>query len=123
MTDVAEQKSSDTIVQYILVRTDLKWTTGALIAQACHASVATIKETIDMPSTRAYLDDLDNMHKVILKTESLDEMMDVQIKLNESKIEHRLWIEKPENVATCLACSPQPKSLVQSIFKHLKLFR
>ena len=35
----------DAIVQYVVVRKDLKgqnWTKGALIAQACHASVAAV---------------------------------------------------------------------------------
>jgi peptidyl-tRNA hydrolase len=31
----------DTIVQYLLVRKDLKWPTGALIAQACHGEQPT----------------------------------------------------------------------------------
>ena len=30
------------IVQYVVVRRDLNWPIGALIAQACHASVAAV---------------------------------------------------------------------------------
>lgn len=121
--DSVKTDSSDPIVQYILVRTDLNWTTGALIAQACHASIATISETVQNQFTKSYLGDLDNMRKVILRAEKLEDLTSVQAVLRNAGIEHRLWIEKPENIATCLACSPQPKSLVQAAFRHLKLFK
>lgn len=121
--DNVKADSSDSIVQYILVRTDLNWTTGALIAQACHASVATISETVQNQFTKSYLGDLDNMRKVTLRAEKLEDLTSVQAVLRNAGIEHRLWIEKPENIATCLACSPQPKSLVQAVFRHLKLFK
>lgn len=111
------------VVQYILVRTDLKWSTGALIAQACHASVASITTTLNDVTTKKYLNDIDNMHKIILKADKLEDLTEAQEKLNKIQIPHRLWIEQPENIPTCLAVSPQPKSLVQAIFKQLKLFK
>lgn len=111
------------IVQYILVRKDLNWTTGALIAQACHASIASISNSSNSPHTKSYLNNLENMHKIILRAEKVDDLMDIEKKLKESNISHHLWIERPENIPSCLAVSPQPKSLVQSIFKHLKLFK
>ncbi len=59
------------IVQYILVRGDLskslKWPLGAIIAQACHASVAAIHQYYSDEYTQEYLKDLDNMHKVVLE--------------------------------------------------------
>lgn len=118
-----DNSNIDMIVQYVLVRTDLNWSTGALIAQACHASTASIASTLDHQATKDYLNDLGNMHKIILKADRLEDLTKVETKLKEAKIEHHLWIEKPENFATCLAVSPQPKSLVQAIFKHLKLFK
>lgn len=111
------------IVQYILVRNDLNWGTGALIAQACHASVASISNSMNSPYTKSYLSDLENMHKIILKADKVEDLLNTEKKLKESNIAHHLWIERPEGLASCLAVSPQPKSLVQSIFKHLKLFR
>lgn len=113
----------ESIVQYILVRKDLNWTTGALIAQACHASIASISNSHNSPHTKSYLDHLENMHKIILRADNVEDLMDVEKKLKEMNISHYLWIEKPENIPSCLAVSPQPKSLVQSIFKHLKLFK
>ena len=58
------------LVQYVVVRSDvlrkLKWPTGALIAQACHACTAALHLYYDDANTRAYFNDLDRMHKVIL---------------------------------------------------------
>lgn len=114
---------NDTIVQYIVVRTDLDWPTGAMIAQACHASIASIARSFESADTKDYLKDLKNMHKVILRANKLDDLMQVESRLKETNIAHHLWVEQPENIPTCLACSPQRKSLVQAIFRHLKLFK
>ena len=113
----------DPIVQYILVRTDLNWNTGALIAQACHASVAAITSSMEHPNTRRYLKDLENMHKIVLKADNEDSLQQVQRNLSDARIHHHLWIEQPENIQTCLAVSPQPKTVVQTIFKHFKLLK
>ena len=63
------------IVQYIVVRSDLihqlKWPTGALIAQACHACTAAIHLYYSQDSTKEYLADLDRMHKIILDVSRL----------------------------------------------------
>lgn len=113
----------DPIVQYILVRTDLEWGPGATIAQACHASVASIAKTLDSSATQSYLADLESMHKIILKADKLDDLLKVEKKLQEAHVAHHLWVEQPENVVSCLAVSPQPKSIAQAIFKHFKLLR
>lgn len=117
------EKTESPIVQYILIRTDLNWNSGAMIAQACHASVASISRTMDSYLTREYLHDLSNMHKVVLRADRLEDLIKTESKLKEANISHHLWIEQPENVPTCLAVSPQPKHLIQSIFKHFKLLK
>lgn len=117
------ESPADPVIQYILIRTDLKWTKGAMIAQACHASVASIVKNLDLKSTKDYLDDLENMHKVVLGADSVDDIIKVESKLKEANIPHHVWLEKPENVVSCLAVTPQPKSLVQTIFRHFKLLR
>lgn len=62
---------ANTIVQYILVRGDLAktmgWPLGAIIAQACHASVAVTHEFYTDEDTKQYLEDIDHMHKVVLE--------------------------------------------------------
>lgn len=74
----------DTIVQYILVRKDLKgpgWTKGALIAQACHASVAAVWLTRDDESTIAYVsaDGLASMHKIVVGADSEEALLTAQV--------------------------------------------
>lgn len=62
---------SNTVVQYVLLRSDLLkdlgWSFGALVAQACHASTAVLHLNKDDEITMQYLEDLDNMHKVVLE--------------------------------------------------------
>lgn len=62
---------STTIVQYVLLRSDLLkdlgWSIGSLVAQACHASSAVLHLFKDDECTVQYLNDLDNMHKVVLE--------------------------------------------------------
>lgn len=63
--------SSIQLVQYVVVRGDLlrllSWPTGAVIAQACHASTAAIWSHRDDPNTITYTNELDHMHKVVLE--------------------------------------------------------
>lgn len=59
------------IVQYIVVRKDLAWPAGALIAQACHASTAAVHRFYEHSDTKEYLGDLPNMHKIVLQVQPL----------------------------------------------------
>ncbi|XP_074656329.1 putative peptidyl-tRNA hydrolase PTRHD1 [Tubulanus polymorphus] len=119
--------AAPTIVQYVIVRSDLisvlKWPTGAVIAQACHACSAVIHLFHDDPKTQEYLNDLDRMHKVILQVPDEEKLKNVAKNLTEGKIDHKLWIEQPENIATCLVTKPYLKTDVQQYFKGLKLFK
>ncbi len=58
-------------VQYVIVRGDLlrklKWPTGALIAQACHACSAVIYQYREDKNVKEYVAEIDRMHKVILE--------------------------------------------------------
>lgn len=47
----------------------------------------------------------------------------LKAKLEENSIEHKLWIEQPENIPTCLAVKPYPKEEIQQYFKKFKLFK
>ncbi|XP_011302083.1 putative peptidyl-tRNA hydrolase PTRHD1 [Fopius arisanus] len=115
------------IVQYVIVRGDLmksmQWPVGAVIAQACHACTAVTHLFYNDPHTRDYLADLDNMHKVVLEAPDDKSLNDLHMKLQESKIDHKLWIEQPENMPTCLVVKPYPKEEVQRYFKKFKLFK
>ena len=59
--------AEDYLIQYIVVRGDLKWPIGALIAQGCHAASAVMHMFQRDPETQHYLEDLDRMHKCVLK--------------------------------------------------------
>lgn len=115
------------IVQYIIVRGDLKsklkWPIGALIAQACHASTAVMHLNRSDPTTARYLDDLDRMHKVVLQTDDEASLVRLSQELGSASVVHKLWMEQPENVPTCIALKPYRKEDVQSFFSNLKLLR
>ncbi|XP_068736157.1 putative peptidyl-tRNA hydrolase PTRHD1 isoform X2 [Montipora capricornis] len=84
--------TSTQLVQYVVVRGDLlrllSWPTGAVIAQACHASTAALWSHRNDPNTIKYTSELDNMRKVVLEVwpassgerkAPLDFMLDVKI--------------------------------------------
>ncbi|KAL1508925.1 hypothetical protein ABEB36_003744 [Hypothenemus hampei] len=116
-----------TIVQYVVVRGDLlkelKWPIGALIAQACHAVTAVTHLYSEDEHTKSYLEDLNNMHKVVLEANNEDSIRDLSKALEENNIKHKMWIEQPENIPTCIAVKPYPKEEVQRYFKKFKLFK
>jgi peptidyl-tRNA hydrolase len=113
----------DPIVQYIAMRSDLKWPKGALIAQCCHSSVAAIHQNYADEQTIEYLNKLDSMHKIVVAVLNETDLISLSKQLNENEIKHKLWTEQPENYATCLATKPYNKSLVEKFFKAFKLFK
>ncbi|KAJ3698465.1 hypothetical protein LUZ61_002170 [Rhynchospora tenuis] len=118
--------SSDVVlVQYVVLRRDLidTWPLGSVVTQGCHASVAAVWIHRDHPDTVGYCSDsnLDHMHKVTLEVKGETQLKNLAEKLEAASIQHKLWIEQPENIPTCLATKPYPKSQVASFFKKLKL--
>lgn len=116
------------IVQYILLRRDLKkmknYNDGAIISQACHASSAILYKTINDDLTKAYFNDLDRMHKVVLSVEGGEnEMNEISNLLKQNSIEHYLWIEQPENIPTAIAVKPYYKKDIEQFFSKYKLYR
>ncbi|XP_013142281.1 PREDICTED: putative peptidyl-tRNA hydrolase PTRHD1 [Papilio polytes] len=118
---------STTIVQYVLLRSDLLkdlgWSIGSLVAQACHASSAVLHLFKDDECTVQYLNDLDNMHKVVLEVPDEESLKKISNKLKENSIDHKLWIEQPENIPTCLALKPYPKEAVKKFVGKFKLYK
>ncbi|KAJ2947519.1 hypothetical protein O0L34_g17308 [Tuta absoluta] len=118
---------SNSIVQYVLLRSDLfkelGWSIGALVAQACHASTAVLHLYKNDEHTMQYLNDLDNMHKVVLEVPNEEALKKVAAKLTENAIDHKLWIEQPENIPTCLALKPYPKDQVKKYVGKFKLYK
>eukprot|EP00386_Alphamonas_edax_P011005 GDKI01035129.1.p1 GENE.GDKI01035129.1~~GDKI01035129.1.p1 ORF type:complete len:184 (+),score=42.59 GDKI01035129.1:73-624(+) len=123
----ASAAPTDPIVQYVVVRkdllSDLKWPMGAVITQACHASVAAVVAAYDDPDVKSYLGDIDRMHKVTLAINNESELRALSEKLSGASVSHKLWVEQPENIATCLAAKPGRKSAMGGHFRGLKLFK
>ncbi|GFO40353.1 ptrhd1_0 protein [Plakobranchus ocellatus] len=119
--------ASNPIVQYVVLRGDLmsalKWPIGALVAQACHACSAVVHIFHDDLLTQEYLSDLDNMHKVILEAKDEESLVKLAEQLSSDGISHKLWIEQPENIPTCVAVKPYRKNDVKNYFKGFKLYR
>lgn len=115
--------SEDVIVQYIATRKDLKWPTGAIVGQACHASVAAIELNREDPETQAYLKDYQHMHKVVVGVESEAALKKLAEDLAAASIPHHLWMEEPEKIPTALATKPAFRSKLKPLFAAFKLLR
>jgi peptidyl-tRNA hydrolase len=125
MADAAAAAAAhdDRLVQYVVLRRDLKWGTGALVAQGAHACVAAVWASRDTPDTRAYCDDADNMTKVTLEAGSAAALHDAAAALTAAAVPHKLWVEMPEGVPTCLATAPGRRAALKPFFAALKLLR
>ncbi|XP_055478921.1 putative peptidyl-tRNA hydrolase PTRHD1 [Psammomys obesus] len=116
------------LVQYLVLRKDLSqapfsWPTGALVAQACHAATAALHLHRDHPHTAAYLQELGRMRKVVLEAADETTLKTLAETLQEKNIDHMLWLEQPENIATCIALRPYPKEEVSQYLKKFRLFK
>uniref|UniRef100_A0A3Q2VLW4 peptidyl-tRNA hydrolase n=1 Tax=Haplochromis burtoni TaxID=8153 RepID=A0A3Q2VLW4_HAPBU len=115
------------LVQYVVVRSDLvhklSWPLGAVITQACHAATAAIHLHYGDPDTQCYLSELDSMHKVVLGAPDEAALSGLSESLTQAGVSHKLWIEQPENIPTCLALKPYPKETVQPLMRKFKLFK
>lgn len=114
-----------TLVQYVLMRKDLKWAAGAVAAQVAHACVAAVWATRDAPATLAYVSDahIDAMHKVVVAAESEAALRATAAALAAGGVAHKLWVEQPEGVASCLATAPGPRADLAPHFAAYKLLR
>ncbi|KAF3850186.1 peptidyl-tRNA hydrolase domain-containing protein 1 [Dissostichus eleginoides] len=115
------------LVQYVVVRSDLvhqlSWPLGAVITQACHAATAAIHLHYRDPETQQYLEELDSMHKVVLGAPDEAALSNLSETLTKAGVAHKLWIEQPENIPTCLALKPCAKETVQPLLRKFKLFK
>jgi len=121
----SSDSSDDPLFQYIVLRRDLQekegWPLGSLVAQGAHAAVAAVAEHLAAGDalTQAYVapENIDFMHKAVLEVKNLNALESLASRLTESGVAHKLWLEQPENVATCLATKPARKSTLQPHFK------
>ncbi|XP_058690335.1 putative peptidyl-tRNA hydrolase PTRHD1 [Poecile atricapillus] len=116
------------LVQYVVLRGDLarpprSWPLGAVVAQGCHAALAAVHGYREHPDTGAYLELGAAMRTVVLEAPDENSLLDLAESLKEKGIEHRLWMENPEGIPTCLALRPYPKNQVQQHLRKFKLLK
>lgn len=63
------------------------------------------------------------MHKCVLSVEDEATLRKLHENLENAGIIHKMWIEMPENIPSCIAVKPYEKTNIQSFFKDLKLYR
>lgn len=61
--------------------------------------------------------------QVVLEIKGEPQLRALAAKLAEAGVPHKLWVEQPEDFATCLATAPCRKSAVAPLVKKLKLCR
>ncbi|KAI9478633.1 MAG: peptidyl-tRNA hydrolase II domain-containing protein [Benjaminiella poitrasii] len=118
------------LTMFIVVRKDLskklQWPAGSIMTQACHAATAILHITREDENTKAYLENLDNMHKVVLETKnegSLEKLAEV---LQTYNVSFKKWIEQPENIPTALATAPlrsRSPEVLEAFKKYCSLYR
>ena len=77
----------------------------------------------DDSDTLAYLSAVDHMHKIIVAAESEAALQGVSTALHAASVGHKLWVELPEGIPTCLATKPAPRALLKPFFDGFKLLR
>jgi hypothetical protein len=87
------------------------------------ASTAAIHESAAEADTVAYLRDLNNMHKIVLEARSADQLQATSAALSAAGVAHKLWVEQPEAIPTCVATRPAARSLLKPFFNAFKLLR
>uniref|UniRef100_A0A915Q483 Phosphotyrosine protein phosphatase I domain-containing protein n=1 Tax=Setaria digitata TaxID=48799 RepID=A0A915Q483_9BILA len=114
----------DSRIMYLILRsdlvTDLKWSFGAVVAQAAHAATACIWTFREDNDVVEYMNDIARLRKVTLKVPNESELRSIEKKLQDGNVDYYLWTE--DSMAVCIALKPQLKSFIEHHVKHLKLF-
>lgn len=85
--------------------------------------MAAVAKSLGTDSTKAYLDDLSSMHKIVLKANNEEELRKLLSVLESKEIAHYAWIEQPEDLLVAIASAPADKGLLSPHFKQFKLFK
>lgn len=125
-------QEDDPIIQYIVIRRDLSWPIGSVIAQAVHASIAAVWDSRHSSVTQSYCDQPGNfdsspnvakpqMHTVVLDANSENDLFRLATRLDDNNIGYVLWRERPDDIVTAVAAHPYPRSTIKKHFKQFKL--
>lgn len=115
----------DPLVQYVVVRRDLDWPAGSVMAQAVHACVAAVWRSREETSTHAYADESGDtqMRTVVLQANNEASLTKLASELEEKSIAYVAWKEQPEDFVTAVAAAPYPLGDVKPMFKKFKLYK
>ncbi|MEM0242887.1 MAG: peptidyl-tRNA hydrolase Pth2 [Candidatus Aenigmatarchaeota archaeon] len=111
------------IKQVIVIRNDLEMGKGKMVAQACHASIEAYKKA---PLYFKILWKFFGNKKVVLKVNSLDELIEVFKKTKEMKLPYALIrdagkTQLKEGTITCIAIGPYYSEKIDKVTGNLKL--
>uniref|UniRef100_A0A1I8EEU9 LMWPc domain-containing protein n=1 Tax=Wuchereria bancrofti TaxID=6293 RepID=A0A1I8EEU9_WUCBA len=101
----------DSRIMYLVMRsdliTDLKWSIGAVAAQAAHAATACVWTFREDNEVMEYMRDISHLRKVPNESE----LRNVEKKLQDSNVDYYLWTE--DSMAVCIALKPQFRSSIE----------
>jgi len=116
-------KNGALMKQIIVVRRDLKMSKGKTAAQSCHACLGSYKKS-DKEKIQKW--ENDGQAKIILRVDSLEELLKVQKLAILNKLPNYLVVDQgktelPPSTVTCLGIGPDEDLVLDKIFKDLKL--
>ena len=112
--------------QAIILRADLEMSVGKLISQACHACLEAVDEAkrTRHEAWKRWRDE--GAKKVILKLESLEELLELARRAEELGIPNALvenmgLTEVPKGTVTALGVGPEKSELIDNVTGNLRL--
>lgn len=111
--------------QVIIVRKDLKISTGKLAAQACHASLGSYRRA-DNKTIKKW--ESESEKKVVVGVNNLKELFEVYEVVKNAGVPYYLvrdagLTELPKSTVTCLGIGPDEDEKIDKITKDLKLLK
>jgi len=114
------------IKQVIVVRNDLKIGKGKIASQVAHASVTAFFEVYKKNKELAEKWLEEGQKKVVLKVNSLEELLQIYKKATEKNliaviIQDKGFTQIPEGTITCIGIGPYYSKIIDEITSSLKL--
>lgn len=120
MTEISTTK------QIIVIRKNLHMSLGKMISQACHASLEASEEAKKQSGKVWKRWRLEGAKKVVVKVNSLEELLDLKEKANRLGLPNALITDRgltqlPPNTPTALGIGPTDANIINKISGKLKL--